>query len=119
MSIQITTIKRLFAKSSNRCAMPRCPSPIILNGTPVGEICHIKARNKRGPRYDPTLTADDKDSYVNLLLLCRTCHKLIDSEAKTFTAALLSDIKSKHEAGGDLEIADQVIRNAELLWRSA
>ncbi|MDR3406165.1 MAG: HNH endonuclease signature motif containing protein [Chthoniobacter sp.] len=117
MSIQLTTIKRLFARSLNRCAMPRCPSPIVLNGIAVGEICHIKARNKKGPRYDPALTASEKDSYANLLLLCRTCHKRIDSDAKTFTAALLSDIKSMHEKGGGLEVTDQVIRDAELLFR--
>jgi hypothetical protein len=119
MSAQLTTIKRLYAKSCNRCAMPKCLSPIILNGIPVGEICHIKARNKKGPRYDPTLSAEEKDGYSNLLLLCRTCHKLVDSDKKTFTADLLADIKSMHEAGGGLEITpQQVARDAELLLQA-
>lgn len=115
MSVQLTTIKRLYAKSSNRCAMPKCTSPIILNGIPVGEICHIKARNKKGPRYDETLSAVEKDAYPNLLLLCRTCHKLVDSDEKTYTPELLADIKSMHEAGEDLEITPQVAREAEML----
>lgn len=117
MSIQLTTIKRLFAKSSNRCAMPKCPASIITDGIPVGEICHIKARNKKGPRYDPTITAREKDSYDNLLLLCRTCHKVVDSKPQTFTVPLLLEIKSIHEANGSIEITPQLSRDAELLLR--
>lgn len=98
--------------------MPKCPSPIILNEIPVGEICHIKARSKNGPRYDATLSAEEKDAYPNLLLLCRTCHKLVDSDKKAYTADLLTDIKSKHEAGGGLEITPQVARDAELLLQA-
>ena len=74
MSIQLTTIKRLYARSSNQCAFPKCTAPIIVDGIQTGEICHIKARRKNGPRYDATLSTTDRDSYANLLLLCRTCH---------------------------------------------
>lgn len=98
--------------------MPKCTSPIVLGGIPVGEICHIKARNKKGPRYDETLSTEEKDSYSNLLLLCRTCHKLVDSDKKTFTVDLLTDIKSMHEAGGGREITPQVARDAELLLQA-
>jgi hypothetical protein len=118
VSVQLTTIKRLYAKSCNRCAMPQCPSPIVVNGIAVGEICHIKARSKKGPRYDAMLSAKEKDAYPNLLLLCRTCHKLVDSDEKTYTADLLNDIKSMHEADGGLEITPQVARDAELLLRA-
>ena len=117
MSVQLTTVKRLYAKSSNRCAMPRCTSPIILNGIPVGEICHIKARRK-GPRYDAALSPEERDAYSNHLLLCRTCHKLVDSDEKTYTAELLADIKSIHEAQGGVEVTPQVASESELLLRA-
>jgi hypothetical protein len=119
MSVSLPTIKRLYAKSNNRCAMPKCQDPIILNEVPVGEICHIKARNKKGPRYDAILTAIEKDDYPNLLLLCRTCHKVIDSDQHTFTPELLAEIKSIHEEKGGLEITPEVARHAALLLTAA
>ena len=115
MSVTLPVLKRLYTKSNNRCAMPKCTAPIIVQEVPVGEICHIKARNKKGPRYDVTLSAKEKDDYSNLLLLCRTCHKLIDSNQKTYTAECLADIKIVHEKDGGLEITAEVARHAALL----
>ena len=115
MSIQSTTIKRLYAKSGNQCAMPKCTSPIILGNTQVGEICHIKARSKKGPRYDASLTQAQKDAYANLLLLCRTCHKQVDFDPKTYSADLLAEIKEIHERHGATEITAKMARESELL----
>ena len=115
MTVQLSTIKRLYAKSSNQCALPKCEAPIIVNDIPVGEICHIRARRKKGPRYDPSLTAQDRDAYSNLLLLCRTCHKLIDSDPGTYTSELLSEIKQMHEAKGHCEITPKTEHYAALL----
>jgi hypothetical protein len=47
------TVKRLFAFSKNQCAFPDCTIPIVeASGVVTGIICHIKARNRGGPRYD-------------------------------------------------------------------
>lgn len=99
--------------------MPQCSAPIVLNDIPVGEICHIKARSKKGPRCDASLTQAEKDDYPNLLLLCRTCHKLVDSDETTYTSELLTNIKELHEKGGGLEITPQVSREAEALFQAA
>src|SRR5712692_8087712 len=40
-----TTIKRLFAVSSNKCAFPKSESPLIDGKTVIGRVCHIKAQN--------------------------------------------------------------------------
>lgn len=45
------TIKKLFALSGNLCAFPGCSSPIVeAAGAITGEICHIHAQRKGGPR---------------------------------------------------------------------
>jgi hypothetical protein len=116
MSVQLTTIKRLFAKSGNQCAMPRCTAPIIVGAIPVGQICHIRARSKKGPRYDATMTADERNAYANLMLLCRTCHRLVDADEATYTPELLTEIKEIHERSADCEITPKVAREAELLF---
>jgi hypothetical protein len=97
MSIQESTIKRLFGMSRNRCAMPNCPSPLIIGDTVVGEICHIRAKRKGGPRYDPTLKLEKKHTFDNLLLLCGTCHKIVDSKPNEYTCEHLEALKLRHE----------------------
>lgn len=115
MSIAPTTMKRLFAKSCNRCANPGCSAPIIVDQTPVGEICHIRARRKKGPRFDPTLSPKQRDDFSNLVLLCRTCHKIVDSDPGKYTPDLLADFKKMHEQSGNSEITPDVARDALLL----
>lgn len=92
------TIKKLFALSGNLCAFPECRSPIIGNdGTVTGEICHIKARRPRGPRFDATLSSQEREDFANLLLLCSPHHKVIDSEPVLYTVAFLKGIKDAHQ----------------------
>ncbi len=84
--------------------MPRCPAPIVIGDVVFGEICHIKARRKKGPRYDPSFTLAQRNAYENLLLLCRTCHKLIDADEKTYSVNVLTDIKAAQDSQGGLEL---------------
>ncbi len=117
MSIQDSTIKRLFGMSSNKCAIPDCKAPLIIGEVVVGEVCHIKARRKGGARHDPTLTAAEKDAFENLVLLCSTCHKLIDSCPDEYSSEWLRSIKASHESKApqplDLSMAD--VRHALMI----
>ena len=92
------TIKRLFALSGNVCAYPGCTLPIVESaGTITGEICHIKARNAGGPRFDPAQSEDARQAFANLILLCRHHHKVVDSEPDLYSADALLEIKAIHE----------------------
>lgn len=93
------TIKRLFALSGNICAYPGCQLPIVESaGTITGEVCHIRARNKRGPRFEPAKTEGERHSFDNLILLCRHHHKIIDSEPEIYTVEALQEMKAIHES---------------------
>jgi hypothetical protein len=101
-----STIKRLFALSRNRCAFPQCDLPIVEeSGTVTGIVCHIKARNIGGPRYDPKQSNEDRHSFGNLLLLCSRHSKVIDTEPRKFTVDLLQEIKQIHEKDGHIELS--------------
>jgi hypothetical protein len=91
------TIKRLFARSGNRCAFPKCTVEIVQGDTLVGEICHIKAARPRGPRYDPHQTAAERHGYDNLILLCGTHHTVIDDDEEAYTIERLIKMKTDHE----------------------
>lgn len=103
------TIKRLFALSGNICAYPGCVLPIIESaGTITGEICHIRAKNPRGPRFDPAQIEKERHAFDNLILLCRHHHKIVDSEPEVYTVEALLEMKAIHEdaAGRSEQAAD-------------
>jgi hypothetical protein len=92
------TIKQLFALSGNLCAFPECQLPIIeRSGIITGEICHIKAKNEGGPRFDREQSDKDRHALSNLILLCRHHHKIIDSEPAIYSVEVLTEMKSLHE----------------------
>jgi hypothetical protein len=60
----------------------------------VGEECHVIARSPGGPRGGPGLP---DDSYDNLILLCATCHTVVDMQATKYTSDALRTMKTQHE----------------------
>jgi hypothetical protein len=95
----LSTIKRLFAQMGRRCAFPGCTMPIVdENGAIIGEICHIRARNAGGKRYDSDQNEAERQGYDNLLLLCPTHHRTIDAQPEVFSVNLLLDMKAQAEA---------------------
>lgn len=96
----LSTTKRLFALSGNRCAFPKCRLPMIdaESGKPTGRICHIKARNAKGPRYDPDQSEEERHAFENLVLMCPIHHDVIDADEETYTVERLHEIKSTHES---------------------
>lgn len=112
----LTTIKRLFALSGNRCAFPDCSVPLIEESeTVTGEICHIRAANPKGPRFDKTQTDAERHAAANLVLLCSRHHKIIDSEPKKYSVPALETMKRNREQPGLVEISPVTTRAAQRL----
>ena len=106
------TVKRLFAVSGNRCAFPKCTTPVVYPGTEsiVCEICHIKGEKPTAPRYDAAQTDDERHGFENLILLCSVHHKVIDDDEQAYTIERLTRLKQEHEARhqGGVELPDKV-----------
>lgn len=84
----------------------------------TGIVCHIKARSKGGPRYDPKQTVKERHEYANLVLLCSRHSKLIDSAPKTYTVDVLREMKEIHErASGSIELSQSDALKAEALLK--
>lgn len=118
-------IKRLFAHSGNKCAFPECKTDLVEangNGTVLGEICHIKARSPKGPRFDNGQTEQERNAYDNLILLCANHHKLVDDNANIFSVSVLSEMKKSHEERmtrgekeEDIFFAKKLINNTQFI----
>jgi hypothetical protein len=101
----LITIKRLFALSNNTCTFPGCHSRIIAeSGSVTGKICHIKAKQPLGPRYDPNQSDEDRNAASNLILLCAQHHDIIDKEPNLYTVEILQEMKMNHEKKGRKEV---------------
>ena len=110
------TVRGLFARSGNRCAFTDCYALLVeKNDVITGEVCHIKARSKGGPRYDPSQTDAERNAAANLILLCARDHKVVDDLPATYTVDLLLAMKKERELRGDIEITPEITRRAELL----
>ncbi len=103
MSIPPTELKRLFARSGNRCAFTECRRLLIVDASPgqppvtLGDVAHIVAASPAGPRGDAFMAPADRNRYENLILLCNIHHQRIDAEPATFTPERLRGIKEDHE----------------------
>ena len=101
-SPSVATGKRLFALSGNRCAFPKCITPMIdlPSGSVLGEVCHIEAERPGGARYRAAMTDEARHAFDNLLLMCAIHHKIVDDDPESYTVARLRQIKLGHEQRG-------------------
>lgn len=99
MSISVLNRKILWGRSGNRCSFPGCNLELDIASegkhTVIGEECHIEAQSPGGPRYNPDLS--DVDGHENLILLCPSHHKIIDSNPEEYTVEKLKKMKADHE----------------------
>lgn len=99
MAIKEKDIKILWAKAGGICSFPNCNQELIcdISDNVIGEICHVIAKSKDGPRGNFSDDNFNRDSYENLLLLCPTHHAIVDSDEKLYTVETLHEIKESHE----------------------
>jgi hypothetical protein len=63
----------------------------------VGVAAHITAASARGPRYDPSLSSEERSSERNGVWACQTHGKLIDDNPSVHTVEEISRWKKQHE----------------------
>ena len=101
MAVNQKDIKLLWGRSGNRCAI--CQSPLtqdknaITASYTLGEQAHIVGEKEDAARGHSSLSADERDSYHNLILLCPTHHTEIDKNEKDWPVEKLHQKKSQHE----------------------
>lgn len=94
----------LGRRAGMKCSNPDCPNPTCgpqddpRKAVNIGVAAHITAAMPGGPRHDPSLTPEQRNSIENAIWLCQNCHHLVDSDPRRFTVEALHRWKSDAEA---------------------
>lgn len=99
------TIDILRKRAAYICSNPNCRamtiSPSDFDDTKtiyIGKASHITAASKSGPRYDETLSSEERSSIKNAIFLCSSCADMIDkNNGLDFSVNLFYEWKSNHE----------------------
>lgn len=91
-------LKLLLVRSGNECAFPECEHPIFNDkGLYVAQLCHIRAANRGGQRFDEAQTSEDRCKAENLIFMCYRHHKETDDESE-YSVEKLQEMKANHES---------------------
>ena len=101
MSISTDVKRKLWASSGGYCGKLDCHRdlfPFFESGeiTNIEELAHIIGQKKDGPRGDNPLPLSERDEFENIILLCPTCHTIVDKNPKLFPDALIKEWKANH-----------------------
>lgn len=108
------TIEVLRSRVSGRCSNPDCrvpttgPAKDVNKVNNIGIAAHIYAASPGGPRYDSSMTKEERGSIDNALLLCSNCSIKIDKDPDFYSAELLFSWKRQAEAKSLLELGNQL-----------
>ena len=126
MFISDKTRKLIWVKTGNRCAI--CRQKLIIEQTSVdsesvvGDGCHIISQSEGGPRFDRSYPKEKVDSEENMIVLCKSHHKMIDDQVETYTAEVLRAIKKNHEKWVETQLSQteeikpvRIVRHKDLI----
>ena len=95
MSITATNERLLHTKSGNRCA--RCNTVLVEHSVCIGENAHIYGEKEGAARHDATKPPEYVNSEANLIFLCCSCHKKVDTAVLMYPPEALFAMKAEHE----------------------
>lgn len=97
------------------CFWPGCRVPvhIYVDGNPVFnlQVAHICAASPDGPRYEPSMTDQERNGYTNVLLLCQGHHIEVDIlNPDKYSVELLKrwKVDRENDAGRDANTLDSI-----------
>lgn len=102
-AVRTTTVLQLVAAAGGWCQKPGCPTGFLWHELPDGgavrmaQVAHIVAASDDGPRGDAGVSTSGLVAFENLILLCPTCHVVVDGAPEHYPTELLKSWKSSHE----------------------
>lgn len=106
----LPTKELLANRVGRKCSNPNCRKLTCgANDDPqkftnIGVASHICAAAKGGPRYDESMTPEERKSFENGIWLCQSCSKLIDTDTIRYSKQVLLSWKRIAEELAILEL---------------
>lgn len=113
-------ISTLRQRVNNRCSNPSCRVPTTgpvsdpEKFNVIGEAAHITAAAPGGPRFDPSLSRQERSSIRNAIWLCSNCSDKIDKDVARYTVTILEGWKKCAEQLAEAELGRQLPSDADL-----
>lgn len=104
----------LKARVNNRCSNPDCrvpttgPTEHIEKVNNIGIAAHISAASIGGPRYDPSMSKDERTSIRNAIWLCSNCSIKIDRDPDKYNVQTLKNWKNTAEQKASEELGKKL-----------
>lgn len=121
-----SVIEQLRKRSANRCSNPDCKkltsSPQISNPNKVndtGIAAHIAAASEKGPRYDKSMTSEQRSSIENAIWLCAHHATIIDREPESYPIEMLKEWKRNNEMLIRASVNEQILTDQEVQQKVA
>lgn len=101
MAIAEKVKRKLWAASGGFCVKPDCHAELFSffeNGelSNIEELAHIIGQKIDGPRGNDEMPLNERDEFENIVLLCPTCHRLVDKNPRIFPASMIIEWKQNH-----------------------
>lgn len=101
-NFRVPVIRTIAQRAGYRCSNQTCMRPTIgpdgaEESASIGVAAHITAAAEGGPRYDPTLTAEERTAAENGIWLCQTCSRLVDVDVTSHSIDQLREWKTLAE----------------------
>lgn len=109
-----TKARILQERAGNRCSNPDCrrltsgPNAHEYKSTRVGVAAHITAAAPEGPRFDPSLSSEERSSIKNGIWLCQYCSRLVDADYGRYPVSALYQWKQVAEESAQGEIEGKI-----------
>src|SRR4051812_34079854 len=92
----------LYGIMASRCA--QCKTLVVRESGAsgkafnLGKRAHMVGRSEAGPRGDAAVSARERGDIRNHLLLCGTCHDVIDRDVEGWPLERLKQLRDEHTA---------------------
>jgi hypothetical protein len=109
VSVKMVSALRVAFRCSNPgCGVATCgPHSDPGRALKLGDAAHITAASPGGPRYDGSLTADQRKDISNAIWLCVGCARLIDADEEQYAVGTLRAWKAAAEAQARLALEER------------
>ena len=102
MTISSKTKRLLWMRSGGYCQNPACHRDIIVSFqdgslSSIDELAHVIGQSVQGPRGASDKSAADRDEYDNVIILCPTCHTIVDKNPLQYPIEILLEWKQQHD----------------------